>query len=53
VKDGVCDHTADALRTWAEADSLGMIRPVTNDSPASVSSTEPKKRLQAIMGMRG
>jgi len=25
LKDGVCDHTADALRTFAEADSLSLI----------------------------
>lgn len=25
VKDGVCDHAADAVRTYAEADSLGLI----------------------------
>ncbi len=25
VKDGVCDHTADALRTFAEADALGRV----------------------------
>lgn len=25
LKDGLCDHTADALRTFAEADALGVI----------------------------
>ncbi len=31
VKDGVCDHTADALRTFAEADALGKVTAGSHD----------------------
>lgn len=50
-KDGVCDHTADALRTWAEADSLSMITAGTVD--AAPRSSRPVTQMRAMMGLRG
>lgn len=49
-KDNVCDHAADALRTFAEADSLGLVHGSTADSPARLGS--PVTKLKSVMGLR-
>lgn len=50
VKDGVCDHTADALRTFCEADSLGM---VVGSMPLRPGQQPEGATARAIMGYRG
>lgn len=49
VKDGLCDHTADALRTYAEGDSLGMLTPGVNNNavPDPYASLMPRRSILA------
>jgi hypothetical protein len=52
VKDGLCDHSADALRTYCEADSLGLvlasIPPPQNHAWRSQEPAVPR----TLMGLR-
>ena len=49
VKDGICDHTADALRVFAEADSLGL---VCGPAP-SAAMRSPVGQVRAILAHAG
>lgn len=63
IQKDLCCHTADALRTFAEADALGMIEAATSggsvrvpyNSESSGEHTQygPRQQVRAIMGMRG
>ncbi|MEN3940689.1 hypothetical protein WJU23_05290 [Prosthecobacter sp. SYSU 5D2] len=52
----ICSHTADAMRTYAEADKLGMITAASSAGAMAVSSSihgQQGQQIRAIMGMRG
>lgn len=57
IQKDLCEHTADAMRTYAEADALGMIEAACSagysNVPFNNTGTAPQQQVRAIMGMRG